>query len=441
MKNEEKRDQMIRETFDQCLSGIDLQPSALPEIERKIEKTKTPERKRIPLRIPVIAAAAVVLVCVWFFAGNKKWELFSQPDRLSTDSRYTVQPMETVLSEGAERETAEETPGTEVKLNGIQTIRKEDGTLQCRMDGLVYTLRDDKTAVLSGVYFVSRKDPYILDIPEKVGEYTVVALADDALSSVNAFAAVHLPETLTTIGFYGFAYNPVLTEVTFPSSLRTIEWNAFMECTSLASVTFEEGVETIQSGVFNGCKSLKSIVIPDSVTTLEGGAFSACTGLEEIVLPKGITELGQEMFNSCSSLKQIEIPKGVTVVGNRAFKDCSALESVVLPEELVSLGNGAFNGCKSLKSVVIPEKVTAIENGTFNGCTSLKTVVLPEGLTSIGSRAFYNCGSLSILSLPDSLASIGRDAFGGCDELLCVVSDGSAAMQYCEENGIKYTKR
>ena len=62
MKNEEKRDQMIRETFDQCLSGIDLQPSVLPEIERKIEKTKTPERKRIPLRIPVISPITTVWI-------------------------------------------------------------------------------------------------------------------------------------------------------------------------------------------------------------------------------------------------------------------------------------------------------------------------------------------------------------------------------------------
>ena len=441
MKNEEKKDRMIRETFEQCLSGIDLQPSVLPEVERKIEKPKATERKRIPLRIPAIAAAAVVLVCVWVFAGNGKWEPFSQPDRLSTDSRYTAQPVETILSEGAGQETAEETPGTGNELNDIKIVRKEDGTLQAQMDGLIYTLREDQTAVLSGFYMVRREDPYILDIPEKVGEYTVVALEETALGIANTPVAVHLPETLTTIGFYGFANNYVLTEISFPASLRTIEWNAFMECTSLASVTFEEGVETIQSGAFNGCKSLKSIVIPDSVTTLEGGAFSACTGLEEIVLPKGITKLGQEMFHNCSSLKQIEIPKGVTTVGNRAFKDCSALESVVLPEDLVSLGNGAFNGCKSLKSVVIPEKVTVIENGTFNGCADLKTVVLPEGLTSIGSRAFYNCGSLSILSLPDSLASIGRDAFGGCDELLCVVSDGSVAMQYCEENGIKYTKR
>ena len=441
MKNEEKKDQMIRETFEQCLSGIDLQPSVLPEVERKIEKPKATERKRIPLRIPAIAAAAVVLVCVWVFAGNGKWEPFSQPDRLSTDSRYTAQPVETILSEGAGQETAEETPGTGNMPDDPQIILREDGKLESLNDGMIYRLQDDHTAVLFGFTRMKQDYPFILNVPEKVEGYTVVAIADDALTVVDTLAAVHLPETLTTIGFYGFAYNPVLAEVTFPSSLRTIEWNAFMECTSLASVTFEEGVETIQSGAFNGCKSLKSIVIPDSVTTLEGGAFSACTGLEEIVLPKGITELGQEMFHNCSSLKQIEIPKGVTTVGNRAFKDCSALESVVLPEDLVSWGNGAFNGCKSLKSVVIPEKVTVIENGTFNGCAALKTVVLPEGLTNIGSRAFYNCGSLSILSLPDSLASIGRDAFGGCDELLCVVSDGSAAMQYCEENGIKYIKR
>ena len=44
MKNEEKRDQLIRETFEQCLSGIDALPSQRTDILRKTEdKTEEPE--------------------------------------------------------------------------------------------------------------------------------------------------------------------------------------------------------------------------------------------------------------------------------------------------------------------------------------------------------------------------------------------------------------
>ena len=47
MKNEEKRDQLIRETFDQCLSGIDNLPSKRTDILRKTEdQTKTRRQPR-----------------------------------------------------------------------------------------------------------------------------------------------------------------------------------------------------------------------------------------------------------------------------------------------------------------------------------------------------------------------------------------------------------
>ena len=461
---DEKKEQMIRETFDQCLSGIDSLPSELPAIERKIKKAKTPDREPIRFRVPAIAAVLVVLLCFGFFA-REKWGMINQPDRIRSEDGYTTQPVQTALAQGTEQdagtvtvqpepvqtilaEGTEPAAGTvivqpEFELNdGTQFFLKESGGLEARKDGLIYTLKDDKTAILTGFYWNMNNVPTEIDVPEKVGGYKVVSLTDGALGMArNAPAVVRLPETMKTIGFYAFGYNDSLTEIILPRSLRIIEWNAFMECTGLTSVDLPDGLETIMSGAFNGCKSLKSVAIPETVINLEDSVFSACVSLEEVILPPGITEIGKEMFNSCTSLKSLDIPQGVTAIGNRAFRNCTSLEEVSLPDNLVSLGTGAFNGCAGLKAIIIPEKVTDLENGTFNGCENLETVVLPEGLTKIGSRAFYNCGSLSVISLPDSLTSIGKEAFSGCDKLVCVVSDGSAAMQYCEENGIKYTKR
>ena len=463
----EKKEQMIRETFDQCLSGIDSLPSELPAIERKLKKAKTPDREPIRFRVPAIAAVLVILLCFGFFARGK-WGMINQPDRIRSEDGYTTQPVQTALAQGTEQdagtvtvqpepvqtilaEGTEPAAGTvivqpEFELNdGTQFFLKESGGLEARKDGLVYTLKDDKTAILTGVYWDMEKGiptEVEFNVPEKVGGYKVVALTDGALGMGGGpRAVVRLPETMKTIGFYAFRNNDRLTGIELPRSLRIIEWNAFMECTGLTSVDLPDGLEIIMDGAFNGCKGLKSIAIPDSVTELGAGAFSSCTSLEEIVLSSGITEIGEGMFNSCTSLKRLDIPQGVTTIGNRAFRNCTSLEEVSLPDNLVSLGAGAFNGCAGLKAIVIPEKVTVLENGTFNGCENLEAVVLPDGLTKIGSRVFYNCGSLSVISLPDSLTSIGREAFSGCDKLVCVVSDGSAAMQYCEENGIKYTKR
>ena len=97
---------MIRETFDQCLSGIDGLPSLRPDILRKA-KAQTPEGKPLPFRRYAVAAAAVLLLCGSVLAVSGQWGPGGREDPIRTDNRYLAQPIETVLSMGVDQGSGE----------------------------------------------------------------------------------------------------------------------------------------------------------------------------------------------------------------------------------------------------------------------------------------------------------------------------------------------
>lgn len=102
MKNNENRDQMIRETFDQCLSGIDELPSLRPDILRKAG-TQSPARKPVPFRRYAVPAAMALLLCGGILGVNGLWSNGGREDQIRNDSLYLTQPIETVLSMGTEQ--------------------------------------------------------------------------------------------------------------------------------------------------------------------------------------------------------------------------------------------------------------------------------------------------------------------------------------------------
>ena len=100
------------------------------------------------------------------------------------------------------------------------------------------------------------------------------------------------------------------------------------------------------------------------------------------------------------------------------------------------------------KHVTIPaeldgKRVTRIGNQAFSGLSlnaipTIWTVTVPDGVTDIGDRAFLGCINLTNVVIPDSVAAIRTDAFSLCPYLTLIVLKGSAAEQYCVENGLEY---
>ena len=62
MTNDEKRDRKLRETFEQCLSGIDTLPSQRAEITKKLSEAPA-HTGRIAFRAIALPAALTLLLC------------------------------------------------------------------------------------------------------------------------------------------------------------------------------------------------------------------------------------------------------------------------------------------------------------------------------------------------------------------------------------------
>ena len=266
-----------------------------------------------------------------------------------------------------------------------------------------------------------------------------------------------IPNSVTSIGAYAFAYCSSLTSVEIPNSVTSIGDYAFVHCSSLRSVKISNSVTSIGIYAFYGCSSLTSVEIGNSVTSIGGVAFAGCSSLVSLVvasgnpiydsregcnaivktssneliagckstiIPNSVTSIGNYAFYGCPSLTSVEIPNSVTWIADGAFSYCSSLTSLVVAPDnpiydsregcnaiIKTSSNELIAGCKS---TIIPNSVTSIGNYAFYGCSGLTSVEIPNSVTSIGNIAFYICSSLTSVEIPNSVTSIGNYAFYGC---------------------------
>ena len=341
----------------------------------------------------------------------------------------------------------------------------------------------------------------LLKAPQKLdGTYSIrkgtKIICDEAfrwskIIGCRSLTSLVIPDSVTNIGDYAFAFCRSLTDIVIPDSVTSIGNWAFWNCRSLTDIDIPDSVTSIGDNAFQFCSSLSTIAISDSVTSIGNNAFCDCRSLTGIDIPDSVTNIGDAAFSGCKSLRTIVIPDSVTSIGNNAFCDCSSLSNLVLPDSVTRIGGGAFSGCLlleyisipknviclnvnpfvnwdgkleclspnyiyeddvlfnkdkskivsfrnlNIESYIIPNSVTSIGDAAFSGCRSLTEIVIPNSVTSIGGGVFWNCRSLSNIVIPNSVSSIGTWAFCGCKSLRSLVipdsvtSIGDKAFQFC----------
>ena len=146
------------------------------------------------------------------------------------------------------------------------------------------------------------------------------------------------------------------TDVIIPDGVKEIGESAFvdmkgvermiMECEDydapeMETLTIPDSVTKIQYYAFAYCMNLEEVNIPDSVVSIGDRAFEGCESLKEIRLPEKITEIGEFTFFLCYNLRKINIPEGVTRIGKNAF-DGTDLRKVRIPKSVKEIGEEAF---------------------------------------------------------------------------------------------------
>ena len=313
--------------------------------------------------------------------------------------------------------------GDEMKDNFVPAVQSNGLTVE------VDTV--NKTCVITGIGDCSDT---MLNIPEKISDYTVVGIAEQAFSEQTQLTSVKIPDSVKRIENRAFYGCTGLTEFTVPSSVTYIGHQVFYKCNNLTTVYYNTTFSPDENKTSLNTPSIKKIVF--------GGDYIPsyicynCTGLETVEITKNMTSIGWNAFQGCSSLTSITIPDGVTSIGSSAFYGCSSLTSITIPDSVTSIGSSAFYGCSSLTSITIPDSVTSIGDSAFTYCRSLTSFTIPDSVTSIGDYAFWHCNDLTSITIPDSVTYIGNSAFSSSGLTSITIPDsvtsiGDYAFAYC----------
>ena len=214
-----------------------------------------------------------------------------------------------------------------------------------------YTVNDGNATITEfrGPVDPKNTGPYDIDIPEKLGNYTVTVLGEDSFSTDD-----------------------------FDSPLYDIHHK------KIHSVTIPQSVTSIGKDAFAQCRALQSLTIDDAATSIGDWAFDECYKLTTLSLGKKIKTIGDYAFYDCRILNNVTIPQSVTSIGNHAFGCCYGMDSFTIKDAATSIGKYAFSDCQSLTTLSLGENITTIDDDAFRSCYNLECIMLPAGLASFG---------------------------------------------------------
>lgn len=154
-----------------------------------------------------------------------------------------------------------------------------------------------------------------------------------------------------TLFDYSLEEMPKLQSVQISKSVKAIGMKAFHNDVSLTEVEIPEGVTHLGGYAFAFCKGLKKATVPGTVKMIENYAFLGCTALEEVSLGEGMTMLGGDMFNDCKSLAKIVLPSTIETIGGQSFKGCVLLTELTIPAACQKVGVQILRDCPAIKVI------------------------------------------------------------------------------------------
>lgn len=278
--------------------------------------------------------------------------------------------------------------------------------------GLEYSINaDNKTCTITGIGNYNSID---VIIPEKIGQYTVVAISDNAFAEYNIIS-VSLPNTIERIGKGAFSYCSHLERINIPPKVTVIEEGTFTYCTSLKSIELPEGITRINESAFQQCDSITSIVFPSTLTYIGVGAFLGCNSLSELVLPEGLKEIDRVAFAYCESLSEANIPASVESI-YISFVCCASLESINVDSRnthYISIDGVLYDHSKTILkgypsgkiaiSFTVPAHVISIDLWAFSENEHLQEIYLSSNVQKINDHMIYNCHNLKSINYNDTV--------------------------------------
>ena len=162
-----------------------------------------------------------------------------------------------------------------------------------------------------------------------------------------------IPDSVTSIGKYAFAYCGFRGDLIIPDSVTSIGDHAF---TGLGSSTLgpqsivnnlklSDNLSSIGEGAFSSSCFKGELKIPDSVITIEDYAFYACCNFTgDLIIPESVTSIGDHAFSECAGFTKLNLGDNLETIGDHAFSRCLGFTGdLIIPNSVTSIGDHAFS--------------------------------------------------------------------------------------------------
>lgn len=219
----------------------------------------------------------------------------------------------------------------------------------------------------------------------------ITTIGDHAFYKDEYLSAINMPRKLELIDKYAFYGCDTLTFVRARncSRLRRIEDHAFYSCTMLAELRLPEGLTYIGPWAFAWDRILgqedTTLGLPSSLQTISTGAFAFVNHHKNLNIPANVTSIGDFAFMCDYYMNNLTFSPG---------------------DKPLTIGKAAFAGDNHMKSVDLSNRVAQIDKCAFAGCELLEEAYFGDRIDTIQARAFTSVDAALQLAIKTVLNGI-----------------------------------
>lgn len=219
----------------------------------------------------------------------------------------------------------------------------------------------------------------------------ITTISERAFYKDEYLSAINMPRKLELIDKYAFYGCDTLTFVRARncSRLRRIEDHAFYSCTMLAELRLPEGLTYIGPWAFAWDRILgqedTTLGLPSSLQTISTGAFAFVNHHKNLNIPANVTSIGDFAFMCDYYMNNLTFSPGdkKLTIGKAAFFGDNHMKTVDLSNRVAQIDRCAFAGCEMLEEAYFGDKIDTIEGRAFTSLDNAMKIAVEGVLNGI----------------------------------------------------------
>ena len=219
----------------------------------------------------------------------------------------------------------------------------------------------------------------------------ITTISDHAFYKGEYLSAINMPRWLELVDKYAFYGCDTLTFVRARncSRLKRIEDHAFYSCTMLAELRLPDCVTYIGPWAFAWDRILgqedMTLGLPSQLQTISTGAFAFVNHHKNLNIPANVTSIGDFAFMCDYYMNNLTFSPGdkKLTIGKAAFFGDNHMKSVDLSNRVAQIDRCAFAGCEMLEEAYFGDKIDTIEGRAFTSLDNAMKIAVEGVLNGI----------------------------------------------------------